>query len=164
MIWTPELDRPSVNEDAVDFLVGAFLDNTPPVVIDRARRQMRSDQPTVDTYVRGFARLVADHTDTPWAYRAAVAGASIAGMLYEFSGYWPDVDEASFGAAATYIAEHPMPEVFDVAVIADPTLVDIIELSAPLIASDYEPEGIEQSMRLGAGCVRVLYGHALKAA
>lgn len=164
MIWTPEQDTPCVTDDAEDFLVGAFLDHTPPVVIARAQRFMQSDQPAVDMYVRGVAGLVASSNDEPWMYRAAIAGASIAGILYDFSGYYPELDEASFTAAATYIADQPKPEVFEAATATDLSLAKIIDLSAPLVATDFEPVGIAQNMRLGAGCVRVLYGHALQAA
>ena len=164
MIWTPEQDNPHVGEDASEFLVGAFLDHTPPVVMARAQRLLQADQPVVDTYVRGVAHIVSEQTREPWVYPAMVAGAGLAGILYQFSGFWPDVDEAAFKTATSYIAGEPKPEVFDAATITDRSLAKVIELSVPLIASDFEPEGIAQGMRLGAGCVRIFYGHALNAA
>jgi hypothetical protein len=162
MIWTPEHGTPISSDETLDFVIEACMDKGTEVVVARAIDRLRTDQELLAGYVEHLGLLIGRLTGDPTVHGAFTAGAGLAALSYNFTGYYADVDEQSLHVSMDYLRTQPKPEIFDAATAVDLQLASMLDFVAPVLEGGYPDQGGGlQNMRLGAGCVRIFLGHAL---
>lgn len=159
-IWTPDLSTPLLTFDAVTEVCNLLVQN-PTRTMKRTVSDLEDDHRYVYKYVERIGKLVEDVTGAKGLAKSVLIGAAVSSFAYKEAGFYPIIDSDVMIRSADYISQTPPPEVFDTATMADPELCDLLKSIAPTMDMVSEEGGTVHSLRIGAGCTRIFFGHGL---